>query len=261
MTFATVLAMEVLKLRRAKITWVSWLAFSALPAAGGAFMWIAAEPERAASLGLLGTKASLTGLTADWPSYFTLLLQTTGLGGMLMVSVLASFVFGREYAEGTAKNLLTLPVERHWFVIAKLTVVLGWFALLTLSLVIEGLAVGSLLELPGYSTALALRSVAEIFLAAFVAWTLVPVVAWIATAGRGYFAPLGFTIAMLVLGNVLGATGWGRWFPWSIVPLFAGVAGPRGETLGAESAAVLAFTFALGLAATIHRLRTADTTQ
>jgi hypothetical protein len=89
----------------------------------------------------------------------------------------------------------------------------------------------------------------------------VPVVAWIATLGRGYLPPLGFAIFMLVMGNILGATGWGKWFPWSIVPLFAGVAGPRVETLAPGSLVVLAVTFVAGIAGTVWQMRCADNAQ
>jgi ABC-2 type transport system permease protein len=86
-------------------------------------------------------------------------------------------------------------------------------------------------------------------------------VAWVATIGRGYLAPLGFTIFTLVLGYVFGATGWGKWFPWSIVPLFAGVAGPSIETLASGSLLVLAATFVAGAVATALQLRRADNVQ
>jgi ABC-2 type transport system permease protein len=256
-----ILITEVAKLRRSKITWLTWLAFSVMPLVGGLFMWIVKEPERAATLGLLGKKAQFAGVTADWSSFFALLLQTTGIGGMILVSVIAAYVFGREYSDGTTKNMLTLPVGRHWFVVAKLAVVLGWFMALTGSLVAEGLVICWLMELPGYSLDLAIASVGNILLEALVAWMLVPVVAWIAALGRGYLAPLGFTIFMLVLGNVFGAIGWGKWFPWSIVPLFAGVAGPRVETLATGSLLGVALTFVAGVTATIWQLRYGDNTQ
>lgn len=258
---AQVLATEFLKLRRSKITWLSWLAYSIMPLVGGLFMWVVREPERAAQLGLLGQKAQFVGVTADWTSFFGLLLQTTGIGGMILVSVIATYVFGREYHDGTAKNLLALPIGRHWFVVAKLAVVFVWFGLLTISLLLEGFAVGALLGLPGFSTSLALSSATDILLAASVAWLQVSVVTWIATLGRGYLAPLGFAIFILVMGMVFGATGWGKWFPWSIGPLFAGVAGPRVEILTTGSLVVLALTFLAGTTATILQMRYADNTQ
>ncbi len=259
--FGQVLATEFLKLRRSKITWLSWLAFSIMPLVGGLFMWIIREPQRAAQLGLLGQKARFAGATADWPSYFSLLLQTMGIGGMILVSVITAYVFGREYSDGTAKNMLALPVARHRFVFAKLAVVFTWFGLLAIFSIAEGFAVGALLGLPGFSTSIVVSSVRDILLAALVAYLLAPVVAWIAALGQGYLAALGFTIFMLVLGMVLGATGWGKWFPWSIVPLFAGVAGPRVETLAPASLVIVLFTFAGGVVATIAQVRYADNNQ
>ncbi len=259
--FGQVLLTEFTKLRRSKVTWLTWLVFSFMPLVGALFMWIVREPDRAARLGLLGKKAQFVGVTADFPSYFGLLLQTMGIGGMILVSVIVAYVFGREYSDGTAKNLLSLPVERQWFVFAKLAVVLAWFMALTFSLIAEGFLVCWLIELPGFTPALAVRAAGDILLAALVAWMQVPFVAWIATLGRGYLAPLGFSIFMLVLGNVFGATGWGKWFPWSIIPLFAGVAGPRVETLASGSLGVLAVTFVIGVAATTWQLRTADCTE
>ena len=130
MNVAQVLATEFLKLRRSLVTWLTWLAISIMPLVGGLFMWVLLEPDRASRLGLLGQKAQLAAFTADWSSFLGLLLQITGVGGMILVAVIAAYVFGREYSQGTAKNLLGLPIGRHWFAVAKLVVVLVWFGAL-----------------------------------------------------------------------------------------------------------------------------------
>ena len=252
---------EVLKLRRSRITWLSLLAFSIAPLAGILFMWIVKEPDRAAQLGLLGTKADFAALDASWPAFFTMLTQTIGIAGMLLLAVIATYVFGREYAEGTAKNFLAMPIARHWFGLAKLAVILGWWAVLVALIVAEALALGGWLGLAGFSGSALLTGIRDLLLAASVAFLLTPPVAWIATLGRGYMPPLGFALVMLILGNVLGATGWGKWFPWSIVPLFAGVAGPPEETLAAGSMVVVIGTFLAGTAATMAQMRWADNTQ
>jgi ABC-2 type transport system permease protein len=90
---------------------------------------------------------------------------------------------------------------------------------------------------------------------------LVPPVAWIATLGRGFLPPLGFAIVTLVLGNVFAATGWGKWFPYAIVPLFTGIAGPRVTVLESSSYVILLLLFAAGVAATLWQVRSADETQ
>ncbi len=259
--FGHVLATEFLKLRRSKITWISWLAFSILPLAGALFIWIVKEPQRAAQLGLLGQKARFAGISADWPSYFTMLNQEAFVGGMVLLAIIATYVFGREFSDTTAKNMLSLPVPRHWFVAAKFVVIFVWFSLLTLLLIAEGLLVGALLGIPGFTVPLAVSSCSRVLFAGLIGFLLVPVVTWIATLGRGYLPPIGFVILMLVLGNVFGMTGWGKWFPWSIVPMLAGLAGPPVEVLEPGSVVVVLLTFAAGVAATILQFRYADNTQ
>jgi ABC-type transport system involved in multi-copper enzyme maturation permease subunit len=257
----TVLGTELLKLRRSKVTWLTWLAFSIMPVVGGLFMWILKEPDRARALGLLGAKAQVAGGSADWPSFFAALAQMTGVGGMILTAVITTYVFGREYADGTAKNMLALPVRRESFVIAKLIVVALWFAVLVAAIFVEGVAIALALDLPGFSPGLLGRAARDVALCAAMCCLLVPPVAWIAALGRGYLPPLGFAIFTLVLGNVFAATGWGKWFPYSIVPLYTGIAGPRVSVLEPGSYVVVLLLFAAGVAATVWQVRSADDTQ
>ena len=259
--FATVLATEFLKLRRSKVTWGTLAVFSIAPLAIALFMWIVREPGRARGLGLLGTKAQLSGLEATWPSYLSMLTLVVGMGGMLLLAFVIAYVFGREYAEGTAKNLLALPVARHWIVLAKFVVAAVWWLALVAAVVAEGLVVGLALALPGFSPGLLAGAVRDVALVAAAAYLLVPPVAWITVLGRGYMPPIGFALATLALGDVFSHTGWAAWFPWSILPLFVGAVGARQTAIGAGSVVVVALTFIAGIAATITQLRYADNVQ
>src|SRR2546425_633804 len=111
--FAGAFWAEALKVRRSKVLWISALGISLAPLMGGLFMLIFKNPEWARSAGLISTKAELTMATADWPTYFGLLAQATAIGGFLIFSVVTIWVFGREYSDGTAKDLLALPTSRQ----------------------------------------------------------------------------------------------------------------------------------------------------
>jgi ABC-2 type transport system permease protein len=259
--FAQVLGTEFLKLRRSKVTWGTLAAFSLAPLGIGLMMWIVREPGRAAQFGLLGTKADLMGLAAIWPAFFTMMTLVAGIGGMLLLSFIVAYVFGREYAEGTAKNLLALPVGRHWVALAKLVVAAAWWAALVVAVLAESFVIGAALTLPGFSVTLAATAVSNALLAAGIAYLLAPFVAWIAMAGRGYMPPLGFALAMLALGDILSHTGWATWFPWSVVPLFIGFVGKPVTALPAHAYVVVALTFLAGIAATVLQLRYADNSQ
>jgi ABC-2 type transport system permease protein len=201
------------------------------------------------------------GISATWPAYFSMLTLVVGMGGMLLLSFIVAYVFGREYAEGTAKNLLALPVGRPSFVLAKFVVAATWWLVLVGAVLAEAFVLGIALGLPGFSAGPAIGAMRDALLAAAIAYLLVPAVAWITTLGRGYMAPLGFALAMLALGNVFAKTGWAAWFPWSIVPLLIGMVGQPVQILPAGSFVVLALTFTAGVAATIWQFIYADNNQ
>jgi ABC-2 type transport system permease protein len=259
--FGAAVATELLKLRRSKVTWGTLLAFSIAPLAIALFMWIVREPGRAAQLGLLGTKANLTGIEATWPAYLSMMTLVVGVGGMLLLAFVVAYVFGREYAEGTAKNLLALPVGRHWIALAKFAVALLWWLVLVAAVVCEALVIGLALALPGFSAGLLGATLRDVVLVTCAAYLLAPPVAWITVLGRGYLPPIGFALATLALGDVFSHTGWAAWFPWSVVPLFVGAVGARNPMIAPASVAVVALTFLLGIAATLSQLRWADNTQ
>jgi ABC-type transport system involved in multi-copper enzyme maturation permease subunit len=261
MMFGKVFLTELLKLRRSKVTWMTLLAYSVGPLVAGLFMYILKDPEGARRLGLLGAKASLSMGAADWPSYLGFLSQLSAIGGMLLVSVIVAYIFGREYTENTAKNMLALPIHREWFAVAKLLIACLWFALLTVWFCVEGMAIGLLMGLPGWAPGAAVHQVLTIATTAGLLVMLSSVTAWIAQASKGFLAPLGFTMATLVMGAFLGHTGWGQWFPWTAIVLISGLTGPSVEQLPAGSYIVVAATFVLGIAVTLIHLNRADNTQ
>jgi ABC-type transport system involved in multi-copper enzyme maturation permease subunit len=261
-TFPSVVATEFLKLRRSKVTWMSFAVYAFMAAMAGFFMWMMMNPGIAASVGLIGRKANfaLGGGAPDWPAFLGFIAQMGGIGGLIMSSVIAAYVFGREYTEGTAKNLLALPIPRGRFVLGKIVVSATWFLLLTLWLIGVTLIVGSLLGLKSLTVGVFLAAAVKLIILAVMGLCCSVLVAWVAVQTRGYFAPLGFAIFTLVLANVFGHTGWGPWVPWTIVGLYSGAAGPDAG-LGWGSFAVIALTFLVGTALTIRHEVYADNVQ
>jgi ABC-2 type transport system permease protein len=110
---------ELLKARRSRLPALTALAFTIVAVVCGLFMFILADPSRARALGLLGDKAQLSGASADWPGYLALLAQAVAVGGMLIYGMIAIWLFGREFSDHTAKDLLALPTSRTTIVAAK----------------------------------------------------------------------------------------------------------------------------------------------
>ena len=261
-SFGKVLSTEILKLRRSKVTWVSLAVYGFMVAMAGFFMWMMKNPGMAEKLGLLGQKAKFAfgGQTVDWDTFIAFAVEMGGIGGLIMSSVIVTYVFGREYAEGTAKNLLATPVPRRDFVFAKLIVSALWFVALTLFTLPETYLVGAMVGMSGLRAESFGDAAIKSLVLALMSLCCSPLTAWVAVRTRGYFAPLGYAIFTLVLATAFGNTGWGPWIPWSIVGLYSGAAGP-GPVLGRGSFLVLLATFAAGLVLVVRHETSADNGQ
>jgi ABC-2 type transport system permease protein len=248
--FTAALRVETLKVRRSVVPLVTALAFSIAPLVGGLFMYILADPERARQMGLIGQKAQLAGGGSDWAAYFGFLAQAATIGGFVLFAFVVAWVFGREFSDGTVRYLLALPTSRAAIIAAKLVVVVAWCAALTALITVLGLAVGAALGLPGWAPSVAWHGLAHVWLGAALTVLIVLPLALLAGVGRGYLAPLGFAMLALILAQIVGATGRGAYFPWSIPALYAQVAGSAGGGVTAISFAIVAVTGAAGAAGT-----------
>jgi ABC-type transport system involved in multi-copper enzyme maturation permease subunit len=259
--FTSTLSTEFMKLRRSKITWTTLAVYAVGPLAAALFMVIIKDPEFARRAGLVNQKAHLIVSSADWPSYLSLILEMAVMFGMILIGVIVSYVFGREYTEGTAKNMLGLPMRREWYVCGKFLVTVAWFAGIVTAVVAEAVSIGFLLKLPGYDAALLGATILNIGETSALALLLSTVFGWIAIATKGYLAPIGATMLALILANVFAQTGWGKWFPWSILGLFLGAIGPRSEVLRPGSYVVIAAVCLAGVLGAMIQIRRADNTQ
>jgi len=246
---------EALKARRSRVPLATAAAFSIFPVIGGLFMIIMKDPERARALGLIGAKAQLLSAgAADWPSYFGFLSVGTAAAGAILFAFITAWVFGREFSDHTAKELLAVHTPRQVIVGAKFALTAVWILGLTLLLYSLGLGIGAAVGLPGWSVELAWGSFWTLMVTAGLTSLLMPCVAWFASAGRGFLPPLGWAFGTLGLAQVAGVMGWGDWFPWAVPGqfslMFSVVYGERAQSVGPHSYILVLLTFVVGLAAT-----------
>ena len=252
---------EALKARRSKVPLLALVGFTLAPLMDGLFMFIMKDPERARDMGLLSVKAQLAMSTAEWSTFFGVLTQAIAIGGVIVFSIVTAWIFGREFSDRTAKELMALPTSREKIVIAKLLVISVWVLIATMWIFIIGLFIGYLVDIPGWTAQLAQQSFADVIATAGMTLLLMTPVAFIASIGRGYLPPLGWAVLTIFFSQIVAATGWGDWFPWSVPALFSGVVGPRAEQLGLHSYIILVLAGLIGLAATFYWWRNADQTK
>ena len=224
-------------------------------------MIILKDPEAAKSMGLISTKAQITAGTADWPSFFSLITQGTAIAGAFLFAIVAIWSFGREFSDHTVKELLALPTSREATVTAKFVVIAVWTLALTLVVFVFSLIVGTMVTIPDWSSELLGDSFVNVMGSTFLNMLLLPYVALIASIGRGYMPPFGWTLLMIAFAQIAVVTGWGDWFPWAVPGLFSGAAGQRAELLGMHGYIIVVIASIIGLAATYYWWRTADQTR
>jgi ABC-2 type transport system permease protein len=232
-----------------------------VPLVGGLFMIILKDPEAAKSMGLISAKAQLIVGVADWPAFFNLIAQAVAVGGAILFAIVTAWIFGREFSDRTAKELLSLPTSREAIIGAKFIVTAVWTFMLSLLIFGFSLVVGYLVVIPGWSTELLQTAVVDILGSAALTIILLPFVALVASMGRGDLPAFGWTIFTVATAQIAVITGWGDWFPWSVPALFSGAVGPRTEQLGLHSYVIIILASFIGLVATFYWWRNADQTK
>jgi ABC-2 type transport system permease protein len=226
---------EFRKVRRSKILWITALALSLVTLISGLFMFIMQDPERARRFGLVGAKAQIFGGSADWPSFFNLVILMLSVGGLIIFGLIFVWIFGREFSDKTVYDFLSLPTPRVTIVIAKLITAAYWSIALVIAVFILMLGIGGILQLPGWSAASALHGLRLLLWTGLLTVLLSVPFALVASVTRGYLPAVGCIFLALVLGQVVSQLGYGPYFPWTVPMLFSGAA----EALSGKVAAPL----------------------
>jgi ABC-2 type transport system permease protein len=238
---------ESRKALRSKVPLFTGLMSLFMPLGVAFLIFVARNPEVSRKLGLISVKANLLAYSAtDWPAYLRLSAMIAAAGAFFLFVLAISWIFGREFADGTLKDMLAVPVSRATIVLAKFVVVAAWSAVLSVIMLAIGLIMGAIIRLPGGSTLVVLQGIGLVLLTACLVIVSVTPFAFFASVGRGYLLPVGIAVLALMAANVVGLAGWGEYFPWAVPGLLA-----QGEaSLSAASYAVVLFTGLAGMLAT-----------
>jgi len=259
-SFGAALSVEALKLRRAKIALLTLAAGVVVPLMVAFFMKILLDPSWAARFGVIATKARATGSEPDWAGYVIMLTEAVAVGGFGLFAMLEVWIFGREFSDRTAKDLLALPISRSHIVTAKLVLSTAWSLMLAAVMLGVGLGFGALLDLPTPPGFALTDAVARFAVVAVLTAVLSVPFGLAASVGRGYLPAVGCLFAVVFFANIFAALGLGGWFPWSVPGLLSGATGDA--TLSVAPASIIATCVVSGAAAfvTVRWWNTADQT-
>ena len=239
---------ETHKALRSRVPLFTLIGFLLLPLAMTLLMVIYKDPQFARDIGLLTAKADLAGGSFDWPFFLSMFTQGVAAGGIMLFSLVESWVFGREFSDGTVKDLMAVPVARGTILAAKFLVAAAWGLALTAVIYPVALALGTLVGLPLGTPELFAASTGKVAVTAMLVCIAVLPVAFFASMGRGYLLPVGLAIVGLMFTNLAALLGWGELFPWAVPMLYAGMS--KSAHLGPASYAVVIVTGLVGVLAT-----------
>jgi ABC-2 type transport system permease protein len=241
------LATEAMRFVRSRVTVVTAILLTVgIAALCGSLLFAVgtSDPQLRAKLGPLLDPGG-------WDGYLITTGQVATVAGVMGFGVVLSWVYGREFADGTITGLFALPVGRGMIATAKFLVYLGWATVVSVVLaailVLVGLILG-LGPLPADAWPALGRFVAGALLTALIA---VPA-AWAATIGRGLLAGIATISGIVVVAQIAAVSGIGAWFPFAAVGLWV-VSG--GTAVSAGQLALIVPTVALFLALTIESWR------
>ncbi len=213
---------ELLKAVRSRLPLWTALGSLCFPLGITFLIFVARTPEVSRELGLVSAKANLMAYSAtDWPAYLSLLSLVVAAGGFFLFVLVASWVFGREFVDGTLKDLLAVPVRRASILAAKFVVVALWSSALSAIILAVGLVTGAAIGLPGGSSDVLLQGATRVAVMAGLVVAVALPFALLASAGRGYLLPIGLAIAVVMLANGAVLVGRGEYFPWAVPGLYA----------------------------------------
>ncbi len=180
---------------------------------------------RSDSGSVLALKA--TALLADtgWTGITGFSAQIMSVAVLLTVGVVVSWVFGREFTDGTFGSLFATPTPLGSIAAAKMLIVTAWGIVTSCVAALLTLAAGTLIGL-GTPDPSAWEGAARIAVVGALTVLLALPLALVASAARGYLPAISALLAIVVITQVVVALGAGSWFPYAAPGIWSGLGGP-----------------------------------
>ncbi len=216
--FSTAITVEWMKFRRAAVVLITTLLLvvGLLALCGGLLYAIqTGNPQ-------LIAKAGPMAAAGGWMGIFAVASQVVPTAGLLAFGVVAGWVFGREFTNGTVIGLFARPVSRTAVALAKFTILLLWIVACTAGLVFSLLLLGIALRLGPIDSGI-LSFAAKLTIVGVLTGLLALIAGLVATWTRGYLSAIGTTIGVVVLAVIASFVGVGGWFPFAAPGIWAAI--------------------------------------
>lgn len=143
------------------------------------------------------------------------------LVGVSLYGVITAYLFNREYAENTLKNLLSIPVSRISFFASKL--IMLFILIMVMTTVAWGLTVifGLIGQFQGLSAEVLIKSLKEYLLGGTLLFLLSTPTILITLLSKNYVPTIVFTLIITMVNVLIGNSQYVALYPWSAVYVIA----------------------------------------
>lgn len=136
---------------------------------------------------------------------------------------------------------------------SKFLVILAWCLLLSVYMFAVGFAVGAIMGAQGGSASFISSLFFKFLITSLLYIFVTAPTILLANVTKGYLAPLGLILIIVILSNVLASFGFAPYFPWTIPSVFQSTG-----SLHLSSILILAYTGIIGIAGTFAWWRYAE---
>ncbi len=190
----------------------------------------------------------------DWPGLVGTAAQISGAGGLLAFGVVAAWLFGREFSDGTVTGLFGLPVGRGTIAAAKLAVYAAWGTAVSGAVVAVVLLLGLVLGF-GAPAPADWGALGRLLVLGVLSSGVAVPTAWVATITRSLLGGVSVAIGLVVVAQVGVLAGGGGWLPLAAPALWAVSGGTAVSAVQLCGAVVFALVAATATTWSWHRLQ------
>lgn len=201
------LNIEMLKLKRSTMIWVSLFGVAVAPILNY-LIFLSLKANRSLDI-------SAQRYFEQCYIFFAVLIAP------MMFGLIATYIFNREYQDGTYGNMLTIPTGRTELIISKMIILFVWIILL----VLFNFGISIFLNYMGLFIKFSKELISEYLiiylLTGGLCFALMPVTIFITLIFKSYIPSMGFSIFVTISSLVLTDTKFGELFPWALTYLLS----------------------------------------
>lgn len=174
-------------------------------------------------------------------------MYMSALFAVLLFAIIISYLFGREYNEHTIKSMLTLPISRGKFLIAKYLMFLAWIIILTVVTTLTAVIFGFAAGLEGFTVKLLIESFTQLLLANVLLFLTFSPFVFLSLLITNMVPAMVGGAGLALVNLIIYGQSWAPYVPWVCPYLIAsGEIAEYGVNIGVPYSIILA-TFVIGL--------------